>query len=541
MRMPGPVARSAGPVARRQRKRPILLTAALLAPILLASCTIGPSTRPALATSDSFDPVRTSPSTAATMPTGPGGPGRTADPIAWADCPAQIPAGDSASGRNFKLQCAQVEVPRSYSDATSGVLSLEVTKATAPGTPAGAPPLVVALDEPGSVGTHRIAQVAGHLPAAVLAHFSVVVVDLRGTGDSAAIDCVSAQNSDNLLALGADPTTPGGEKLLTELSRSLTFDCGDLVGPGLSDYSTVLAADDLDSVRSALGVSRIDFLGRGWGGTLGAVYADRYPGRIHAAVLDGPADPSSAPDKQAAAAAVADEKAFGAFAAACPTFPGGCPLGADPAGAVKALVTTLGDSGDVSADGHLISGGTVLLTLVGQLGNPAGWPALATALAKAREQNYEPLTNLLLAEFGSQDIERNQSGRLVFHCNDAPQRLGGTALAAAARAARASSPLFGPFLVGLLGVCSSWPAPESPLGRVTGAGAPPLLVLGSVDDPVAPYDGVRALVAVLTSARLISWQSGTHGSYPASSCITAAVNSYLLAGALPAGGTLCPP
>ena len=90
-------------------------------------------------------------------------------------------------------------------------------------------------------------------------------------------------------------------------------------------------------------------------------------------------------------------------------------------------------------------------------------------------------------------------------------------------------------------MCGSWPAPENALGAVKANGAPPILVLGAVDDPVAPYESVRALAGQLASAVLVSWQSGTHGSYPASACAAGAVDGYLLQGQLPAVGTLCPP
>ena len=53
-------------------------------------------------------------------------------------------------------------------------------------------------------------------------------------------------------------------------------------------------------------------------------------------------------------------------------------------------------------------------------------------------------------------------------------------------------------------------------------------MLGAVDDPVAPYEAVRALAGQLSSATLVSWQSGRHGSYPASACVAAAVDGYLL-------------
>ncbi len=507
---------------------------------VLAGCAVGPSHRPPLVTSGAPDQVTVTPPGTSTMPIGPGGPGRPADPVSWSDCPADITDTDPAAGRRFLIRCAQVQVPKSYTGAAPGSLSISVAKAAATDTPPAAPPLVVVLDGPGRGGTHQVAAVAAALPADILAHFSLVVMDVRGTGDSAPIDCISGQNSAGLLSLGADPTTPTTAARLAELSRSLTFDCGDLVGPGLSDYSTVSAADDLDTVRAALGVATIDFIGRGFGATLGAVYADRYPGRIGAVVLDGPADPSSTPATRAVAGAAADQQALSWFASACQSFSGGCPLGVDPVGAVAGLIRTLGDVGRPSSGRQQITGGSIVRVLTEQLGRPAGWPALAAALQSARTGDTDAVAALLVAALGA-DVEQQQSGRLVYQCNDSGQRLAGAALTTAVSAARAGSPLFGPFLVGLVALCSTWPAPENGLAAVTAAGAPPVLVIGAVDDPVAPYTAVRSLTAQMDSATLLTWQSGTHGGYPTSSCVTAAVRAYLLQHTVPPIGTLCPP
>ncbi len=524
-----------------QRPRPSLFVGFLALTTLLVGCTIGPSNRPELATSGPSAGVSAPDSTVSTMPTGPGGPGQTADPITWSPCPPEIPSTDPVTRRSFTLQCGQVEVPKVYGNDGSGSLSISVVKATTTDTASNAAPLVVDIGYPGQNGTHQVASIAGTLPAEILRHYAVIVMDVRGTGDSVPIDCVSSRSSVDLLSLGADPTTTAAGTQLADLARTLTFDCSDMVGPDLSDYSTVLAADDLDSIRSALGRQTIAIVGRGAGATLAAVYANRYPGRIGAAVLDGPFDPSLSPDKQANTAAAANEKSLVSFGAACQTFTGGCPLGTDPVGAVRALVSHLGDAGSESSDGLRINGGSVLLALVDQLGSPTTWPELATALRSARQGDVDAIAAVLQNALGTDNVEQQQAGRVVYACNDYAQRLSGTAVNSAAQAARAGAPLFGPYLIGRVGICGSWPAPESALTAVTGAGAPPILVLGSVDDPVAPYSAVRSLTAQLDSATLLTWQSGTNGSYPTSSCVTAAVDAYLLQGTMPAGGTLCPP
>lgn len=514
----------------------------LLIATLVAACTIGPSTRPPLAISESGGTAAIAPqTTSSSMPTGPGGAGRPSDPVQWSSCPDGIDTNGPAGGATFTLQCAEVEVPKSYSTASSGSLSVALAKATTERTPKDAPPLLVVLGSPGQNGTHRIASVAGVLPTAITDRFAVIVMDLRGTGDSVPIDCVSGQSSGDLLSLGADPTTPVAADLVAGLARTVTFDCGDMVGPDLTDYSSVSAADDIDTVRAALGTRTINFLGRGFGATLGAVYADRYPGRIGASVLDGPADPSSTPKDQANAAAAGYQSALTSFGQACQTFSGGCPLGTDVTGALTSTVKQLGDIGIPSSDGQEITGGSILLALTGELGRPAGWPALAAALESAGRGDTDAIATLLRAELGTGSVEQQQSGRLVYQCNDSAQRLGGTSLAAAVNAARSKAPLFGPFLLGLVGVCSSWPAPDVGLTGVRATGAPPILVLGAVDDPVSPISEVRSLVAQMDSAVLLSWQSGTHGAFPTSSCVTAAVGAYLVAGTVPAAGTLCPP
>lgn len=508
---------------------------------VLTACTVGPSTRPPLATSGARGPVAGPQSSTSAPPTGPGGPGRTSDPISWGPCPDGIDATDPATRRSFTLQCAQVGVPKLYTDSGSGSLSVAVVRARSTGTPVNAPPLVVAMGEPGQHGTHQVAAVAAGLPAEILAHFAIVIVDVRGTDDSVPLNCVSTRSSAALLAPGADPTTPVAAGRLADLSRTLTFDCGDVVGPDLSDYSTQVAADDLDTIRAALGVGRLDFVGRGFGATLGAVYADRYPGRVRAVVLDGPDDPSSTAAQQAAAAAAAYQAALVSFAAACQTFTGGCPLGAAPAATVAALVAALGDTGVTGGSQQQITGGSVLGVLTGQLGDPATWPRLATTLASAVKGDTVGIEQLLRAAAGSQDVEQQQSGRLVYRCNDHPQRLGGAALAAAVAGERSAAPMFGPYLLGQVGLCSSWPAPQAALGGVTAAGAPPILVVGAVDDPVSPFSEVRSLSAELDSATLLTWESGTNGAYPASTCVKAAVDGYLLTGRMPPSNTVCPP
>lgn len=513
---------------------------ALAALTLLAGCTLGPSERPELAT---YGSGSTTPTTAPAQSSavGPGGPGQRAQPIRWQRCP-DVPETDPATGQQFDLDCATVTTDGA---AVGGVgrRSLEVARARAAGVAQDAPVLLVLDGAPGEHGRQDVAAVAAGLSPAVRQHFAVVVVDLVGSGDSDPIDCVSGYDLGSVTSLGADPAQPTAAQALADVTRSITFECTDAGGPDLPLVNSTEAADDLDFLRAALGTDRLALIGRGFGATLGAVYADRYPSRVEAAVLDAPANPLDPADVRAKAVAAASEQALDRFAVACPTFAGGCPLGGDPRAAVEQLVRKLDAA--TTPGNRRATGGTVLLTLLLQLGNPDGWPALATALAAADKGSTGPLTDLLDDSLGEDPSARAGSGwfdpALIYACNDSAVRLTGDSLSTAVEDARSQAPLFGPYAVGLAGLCGSWPAPESALGAVKANGAVPILVVGAVNDPLAPYAAVRALSGQLSSATLLSWQSGRHGSYPASACVTTAVEDYLLRGQAPAVGTLCPP
>lgn len=530
---------STRPTRRRAAGAPAALTL-LAALALLAGCTLGPSQRPDLAVYGS-GPATTTEAPPPSTAVGPGGPGQRAQPIRWERCP-DVADTDPATGQQFEVDCATV-VTEGAAVGGVGRRSIEVARARAAGVAQDAPVLLVLPGTPGEQGRSDVAAVAGGLSAAVRQHFAVLTVDLAGTGDADPIACVTGPDLTGVTTLGADPAPAAAAQALADVTRSITFECTDAGGPDLPLVNSTEAADDLDHLRAALGADRLTLLGRGFGATLGAVYADRYPARVQAAVLDAPANPLDTADARATAVATAAEQALDRFAAACPTFDGGCPLGADPRAAVEQLVGRL--DADTSPGNGRVTGGTVLMTLLLRLGDPDGWPQVAAALAAAGQGSTGPLVDLLRESLGEDAATRQADGwfdpTLIYACNDSAVRLTGNALDTAIDTARTAAPLFGPYTVGLAALCGSWPAPENALGAVKATGAAPILVVGAVNDPVAPYEAVRGLAGQLSSSTLLSWQSGRHGSYPASTCVSAAVDGYLLQGQLPAVGTLCPP
>lgn len=520
----------------------VALAAALTVAVTsgLASCSVGPSSRPPLATIG--EPPTTAGAAAPTSPAlGPGGVGQQAQPLKWGSCPRDIPS-TSTSGVEVTIDCSSLRVPVTRDGTTDRTTQdLQIARARTADTPADAPVLVVVLGEPGEFGTARIADVTASVPQKLRARFQVVTLDLRGTpGSWDGKRCFGDNALTDLLSPPVDASTARGADLVDSISKDIVFECADTERTRITDIGTTAAADDLDTLRAALGTDTLTFLGRGAGATLGAVWAHRYPARVARLVLDAPDDPLPTAAEVASTRAAALERALTSFADNCSSQQDRCPLGDDPRARVVDLVRELGDNGSTT-NHSLVTGGSVLLVLAQRLGDPAGWPKLTQALAAATHGDVTQVADLL--DTGARDARGDDllEPRLEYRCNDSRPRLSGDPLREAAAAAKPKAPLFGAFMVGQAGLCGAWPSSTTPLGRLSGAGAAPILVAAATGDPVAPYAGAQSVSRQLASASLITWQSGTHGSVPASSCVSGAVAQYLTGGTLPPPGRLCPP
>lgn len=106
----------------------------------------------------------------------------------------------------------------------------------------------------------------------------IVLVTQRGTGGSMRLDCDLPGNDDNV------------QGYLTGLWDVTIFErCRDELSKraDLTQYSTPIAADDLDEIRSALGYDTINLMGGSYGTRASLVYMRRHPQTVRTAVLSG--------------------------------------------------------------------------------------------------------------------------------------------------------------------------------------------------------------------------------------------------------------
>ncbi len=106
-----------------------------------------------------------------------------------------------------------------------------------------------------------------YLAAFDLTQRDLLLVDARGTGKSAPINCQQAQTDSNL-------------------TQDDIAACGAYLG-GRSDlYGSDLAADDMEAILELLGVGQIDLYGDSYGTYSSQVFSGRHPERIRTLVLD---------------------------------------------------------------------------------------------------------------------------------------------------------------------------------------------------------------------------------------------------------------
>ena len=102
----------------------------------------------------------------------------------------------------------------------------------------------------------------------LLSRRELVLVDTRGTGLSDALRCGNSQKRKVPLA-------------------AVVRSCAAQLGPRFFSYRTQAAAEDIEAVRSALGLGKIQLYGDSYGSFLAQTYAFRHGDRLRSLVLDG--------------------------------------------------------------------------------------------------------------------------------------------------------------------------------------------------------------------------------------------------------------
>jgi pimeloyl-ACP methyl ester carboxylesterase len=88
--------------------------------------------------------------------------------------------------------------------------------------------------------------------------------------------------------------------------------------------------------------------------------------------------------------------------------------------------------------------------------------------------------------------------------------------------------------------CAEWPVPVSPITQpVDGAGGPPVVVIGTRNDPATPYGQAVKVADTLVDGHLITFEGDGHTAWFTSKCVRDAGTAYFVDGELPDDGATC--
>lgn len=433
-------------------------------------------------------------------------------------------------------------MPVDYTRPRGATLHIAVIRKPATGSSRGS--LIVNPGGPGASGVDYVRSSAGTF-SGVTSNFDLVSFDPRGVGRSRPVRCETSAQLDAFIAVDPTPDTPAEHAALVRSSRQFADNCYKRNGNYLEHVGTIDAAHDMDVLRAALGDRKLTFYGGSYGTYLGAKYAQLFPHRIRAMVLDGALDPSQPTAAENRVQAIGFETDLRDFLANC-VQTSDCPFGSSASGAGSKL-----DELEARVDAHPLQVGSRRLGpgeffegLALGLYSTSYWSSLRQALS-----DVEKGDGRYLLAFSDLLTERHQDGsysnliesNLAINCIDRPSPRKVSAYDAAARSFAKAAPHFGePIAYGSL-PCAFWHVPPVEQAHaVTAQGAPPIVVIGTTRDPATPYVWAKALARQLASGVLVTFNSDGHTAYDhGNSCIVGAVNAYLNRLTVPRNGLRC--
>lgn len=428
---------------------------------------------------------------------------------------------------NPSIGCATLQVPLDHADPARGTLSLAIQRRRAKGPSKG----VMVMLQGGPGQSAGMLSDSDLLPATIPG-WDYVVFDQRGTGRKGALRCAAL---DRPSAKIDDATA--------------VATCAQQVGPNRVFYGSRDSVLDIESLRVALGASRIALGGISYGTYVAQYYAQSFPANVSHLVLDSVVDP-----------AVMNGIPTDSFQAVSPILTGLCAKGAcrgitsDPVGDLATLVATSNPSG-LRGSGANTSGKAITATIGGPTypadlpgylfagdlnpGLRSLWPGAVKAATKG---DPGPLIRLAsIAEYGEPEPPSSISNALFMATScaddtalwaDADPRDVRTAKVDAAFAALGDG-AFAPFATvnaradSLAIDCTAWP--ETAIDPLTPGTLPavPTVLLSGGQDMRTPTANAQAVAARSPSATVVVAPGWGHDLVDNLSCAATQVGRLL--------------
>ena len=425
--------------------------------------------------------------------------------------------------------CAQILVPLDWEDPGEAALTIAVRKIPSK-TEAGDPVFV----NPGGPGVGG-QSFAGWLGDDPWPGHDVIGWDPRGTGESTSIGCSSPEDIDRIYDVNAMPANADERDQLVEAWSDFALDCREESGDLLDHVTSIEVVRDLDLLRHLVGAEKLNFLGVSYGTYLGSVYAELFPERAGRMVLVSAVDITG--DSMEVTQAEGFERALDTYLEWCAA-DDRCSLGDSVAEAKEAVVGLL----ERLAASPAQVGERKFTAAMAETGiryffyaDEEAYEALTFTLTDAVQGRYSSLLEAF-DELGGRGEHFGAS--YAMYCADWPDK----GIASGFERWEEQSdkaPIMGKFAGVELG-CEVWTSEPAPRLKLTGDGAPPIVVVGLTGDAATPYEHSQSMAKQLSSGVLVTREGLGHGYSDArNECIDSAIDGYLLDDKVPEDGLVC--
>ncbi|GAB4583380.1 alpha/beta hydrolase [Nocardia sp. IFM 10818] len=460
--------------------------------------------------------------------------------VEWGSCREFSEHGDKLDEAG--LECGRISVPLDYGKPEGAEARIALSRLAARGERIGS-----LVTNPGGPGVPGLNLPLAFAESELAERFDLIGMDPRGLGASTPkVVCRTAEEFQaERVDLDTDYSAAGIAQTEQE-NKDLVANC--VVRSGvelLANVGTRDVARDLDIVRAVLGDEKLTYFGGSYGTRLGSVYAEMFPDRVRAMVLDGAVDPATNV-LDPVNSSLSFQQAFEIYAASCTAQPD-CPLGADPdpaktSAALRELLQPLIDRPATTANGRGLGYRDAGSGVLNSLYTPEGWPGITKGLTELRQGRGDTL--LEIADFMEAGIGLERDHQQAVLCQDDKRVTDRAEANELFQRGNAAAPAFdhGRATTGAvpLDVCAFWPVPPTyEPHSLNVSGLPKLVVISTTGDPATPHQNGINLAREL-GATLITFEGTQHGVFGSGvSCVDTPAIDYLITLTPPAEGLRC--
>lgn len=441
--------------------------------------------------------------------------------IDWKPC-AEVPT----------IDCGFLELPIDYAKPNGEKFQLAVSRRKANDQAGRIGAMVINPGGPGGSGVNFSFGADRYFSKEIVDKFDVIGFDPRGVARTQPIKC----SADLLAKTPSDyPKTAAEFDKLVAFNKELRADCRQQTGAIFDHASTAEVAQDIDSIRRALGEKKINYYGVSYGTIMGQHYAERFGKNIRAMIIDSNMDHSVNTWKFVETEARGAEDVFNEWVKWSDRDATSPFHGKDLRKIWKDLLAKA-DRGELKTpDGGVITAENLGGGIVSMGYGPA-WKGFADYIAQIIAGNPA------VSKFAVGETVQNPFPGIF--CNDYNLRVSswGEYQALNAMENRVAPNTRGSSLGhGATMGCVGFPKATNPQRPLKIAkGSPKILMTNSKHDPATVYEwAVNAHRQSRDATVFVTYEGWGHGVYDRSECTLKINNEYLVGLKLPRNGTSC--